>query len=59
MQLARRTILAIVKADAREFVTIDVCDTEDELSAALAAIRVGYTCEVFELMERGAGPEHG
>lgn len=54
VNLARRTILAIVKADTREFVTIDVCDTEQELADAHAAIRDGYTCEVFELIERGA-----
>jgi hypothetical protein len=50
--LARRTILAIVKADTREFVTLEVCDTESELARAHAAIRDGYMCEVFELTPR-------
>jgi len=49
--LARRTILAIIKSDTREFVTIEVCDTDDELSEAHAGIRDGYTCEVFEVFE--------
>jgi hypothetical protein len=51
-QLDLRTVLVVMKADTREFVTIEVCDTTEELDAAWAGIRDGYTAEPFLLTER-------
>lgn len=51
--LDRRTILAIVEEHTRTFVTLEVCDTAEELADAYADLRDdGYTCEVFELTPR-------
>jgi hypothetical protein len=50
--LPRRTILVILREGTRAFMTIEVCDTEEELAESHARVKIGFEVEVFELAER-------